>query len=186
MFVLLCTAAERLRVPMTLFINIEKIMGYPERHAARQDRKLLPALTDPEFWVYEIVENGDCSADAAICDNVKDLVHLFRRLDNAKLTFANKFVNRELLNYDPQRKTRIGFSLMPHQMPKLVDVRTTPLRERIAVMKDFLMQVTKLIYPLLQSFSMKAVRKTGAGCYRNWMTSLLRLSNSNWRQRLYF
>src|SRR5690242_14593746 len=123
--------------PITIFVNIEKIMGYLERHAGRQGKKLIPDQIDPEFWVYEIGENGDCSADAAICDNVKDLVHLFRRLPNAKLTFATKFVNRELLTYEPQGKTRIRFSLMPHAMSKLVDVRTTPISERIAVMNEF-------------------------------------------------
>jgi spore photoproduct lyase len=42
-----------------------------------------------------------------------------------------------MLGYDPQRKTRIRFSLMPHQMSKLVDVRTTPISDRIAVMNEF-------------------------------------------------
>lgn len=123
--------------PITVFVNIERIMGYLERHAGRQGKKLIPDQIDPEYWVYEIGENGDCSADAGISDNVKDLVHLFRRLPNAKLTFATKFVNRDLLSYDPQRKTRIRFSLMPHQMSKLVDVRTTPISDRIAVMNEF-------------------------------------------------
>ncbi|RFZ85060.1 spore photoproduct lyase family protein [Mucilaginibacter terrenus] len=123
--------------PITTFVNIEQIMGYLTRHAARQGKKLIPDETDPEYWVYEIGENGDCSADAAICDNVKDLVKLYTTLPNAKLTFATKFVNREMLNYDPQRKTRIRFSLMPHQMSKLVDVRTTPISDRIAVMNEF-------------------------------------------------
>jgi spore photoproduct lyase len=42
-----------------------------------------------------------------------------------------------MLSYEPQKKTRIRFSLMPHKMSKLVDVRTTPISERIAVMNDF-------------------------------------------------
>ena len=112
-------------------------MGYLGRHAGRQGKKLIPDAVDPEYWVYEIGENGDCSADAAIGDNVKDLISLYTTLPNAKVTFATKFVNREMLNYDPQRKTRIRFSLMPHQMSKLVDVRTTPISDRIAVMNEF-------------------------------------------------
>lgn len=123
--------------PITIFVNIEKIMGYLERHASRQGPKTLPDAIDPQYWVYEIGENGDCSADAAICDNVKDLTSLFRNLPNAKLTYATKFVNRQLLDYDPQQKTRIRFSLMPHQMSKLVDVRTSPVSDRIPVMNDF-------------------------------------------------
>jgi DNA repair photolyase len=118
-------------------VNIEQIMGYLRRHAARQGIKTEWDPIDPTYWVYEIGENGDCSADAAICDNVKDLIHLFREIPNGKLTFATKFVNREMLSYDPQMKTRIRFSLMPHKMSKLVDVRTTPISDRIDVMNDF-------------------------------------------------
>lgn len=123
--------------PITIFVNIEQIMRYLERHAMRQGMKTIADPIDPDYWVYEIGENGDCSADAAICDNVKDLIQLFVRIPNGKLTFATKFVNREMLAYDPQRKTRIRFSLMPHKMSKLVDVRTTPISERIDVMNDF-------------------------------------------------
>ncbi|WP_205513979.1 spore photoproduct lyase family protein [Longitalea arenae] len=123
--------------PITLFVNIEQIMGYLERHAKRQGPKTVPDHIDPEYWVYEIGENGDCSADAAICDNVKDLMDLFKRIPNGKLTFATKFINRHMLHYDPQGKTRIRFSLMPHGLSKLVDVRTTPIKARIEAINDF-------------------------------------------------
>src|SRR3982750_1229949 len=112
-------------------------MQYLRRHAARQGSKTIPDEVDPNYWVYEIGEGGDCSVDAAICDNVKDLVNLFKELPNAKVTFATKFVNRELLTYNPQGKTRIRFSLMPHKMSKLVDVHTSPISDRIKVMNDF-------------------------------------------------
>ena len=123
--------------PITIFVNIEQIIRYLQRHAVRQGPKLQPDFIDPQYWVYEIGENGDCSADAAICDNVKDMIHAFTKIPNGKLTFATKFVNRELLRYDPQLKTRIRFSLMPHKMSKLVDVRTTPISDRIDVMNEF-------------------------------------------------
>jgi len=123
--------------PITIFVNIEQIINYLKRHAAKQGVKTTPDLIDAQYWVYEIGENGDCSADAAICNNVKDLIDTFKTIDNAKLTFATKFVNREMLEYDPQLKTRIRFSLMPHKLSKLVDVRTSPISERIDMMNDF-------------------------------------------------
>ena len=123
--------------PITLFVNIEQIMGYLRRHAIRQGPKAEPDFIDPQYWVYEIGENGDCSADAAICNNVKDLIDLFTEVANGKLTFATKFVNRDMLSYNPQGKTRIRFSLMPHNISKLVDVRTTPIAGRIAAINDF-------------------------------------------------
>jgi spore photoproduct lyase len=123
--------------PITTFVNIEQMLKYIERHALKQGMKLTPNATDPRYWVYELGTNSDCSVDAAICDNVRDLVDLFSRLPNAKATFATKFVNRDLLNYNPQGRTRIRFSLMPQNIARITDVRTSPIADRIAAVNDF-------------------------------------------------
>jgi spore photoproduct lyase len=123
--------------PITTFVNIEQIANYLRRHSARQGWRTEPSQIDDKFWVYDIGCNNDCSVDAMVSDNVRDLVNLFRELPNAKATFATKFVNRGLLDYDPQRKTRIRLSLMPQRIAKVVDVRTSPIAERLASLNDF-------------------------------------------------
>jgi spore photoproduct lyase family protein len=123
--------------PVSIFVNIDEACAAIARHAARQGTLPSPNQIDPQHWVYDIGENGDLSVDASICDNVHDLVGLFRRLPNAKGSFATKFVNLDLLPYDPQGKTRIRFSLMPEKIAKVVDVRTSPIAERIAAVNDF-------------------------------------------------
>jgi spore photoproduct lyase len=123
--------------PITVFANIEQVLGYLERHAGRQGVKAEPNECDPVDWVYDLGENSDCSADALVSDNVRDLVELFGRLPNAKASFATKLVNRDLLSYDPRGGTRVRFSLMPQETSKLVDVRTSPVADRIAAMDDF-------------------------------------------------
>jgi spore photoproduct lyase len=123
--------------PITTYVNIEKIVGYLERHARRQGLKETPNQCDPVDWVYDIGENGDCSIDAAISRNVRDLVDLFARLPNAKASFATKFVNDELLDYDPRGGTRIRFSMMPEGISKQVDLRTSPIASRVAAVNDF-------------------------------------------------
>ena len=122
--------------PVSTFVNIDAVCKAIRRHTAKQPPKP-PLQTDPTYWVYDIGENSDCSVDAAISDNVHDLVALFRNIPNAKASFATKYVNRDLLDYDPQCKTRIRFSLMPQKIAKTVDVRTSPMSERIAVVNDF-------------------------------------------------
>ena len=122
--------------PISTFVNIDAVCKAIQRHAAKQPPKP-PLQTDPQYWVYDIGENSDCSVDAAISDNVRDLVALFRDIPNAKASFATKYVNRDLLAYDPQRKTRLRFSLMPQKIAKTVDVRTSPMSERIAAVNDF-------------------------------------------------
>ncbi len=123
--------------PITTFVNAGEILGAVERHAARQGFKFEPSQADDDLWVYELGTNSDLSVDAAVSENVADLVGLFRGLPNAKATFATKFVNRDLLGYDPQGKTRLRFSLMPPETSKLVDVRTSPVERRIEAVDDF-------------------------------------------------
>ncbi|MBP2294542.1 spore photoproduct lyase family protein [Azospirillum rugosum] len=123
--------------PITTFVNIDGIMAAIERHAAKQGPKTEPNQIDPRAWVYDVGENGDCSVDALISDNVCDLTALFRRLPNAKGSFATKYVNRDLLSYDPAGGMRIRFSLMPAHLARTLDVRSTPIPERIVAINDF-------------------------------------------------
>ncbi|MBP0444229.1 spore photoproduct lyase family protein [Roseomonas sp. SSH11] len=122
--------------PISVFVNIEEILAATARHAAKLGPKAEPNQVDPRDWVYDLGENGDLSVDAMISDNVRDLVALFRTLPNAKGSFATKWVNRDLLDYDPRGRTRIRMSLMPPAMGKLLDVRTSPMAERIAIIPE--------------------------------------------------
>ena len=123
--------------PISTFVNVEQIQRAILRHAEKQGPKTAPTTAGDSEWIYELGCNSDLSLDAAICDNARDLIAAFRRLPHARATFATKFVNRELLGYDPQRKTRMRFSLMPPRLSKLVDVRTTPIAQRVAAINDF-------------------------------------------------
>src|SRR3712207_3938766 len=85
--------------PITVFVNIEDVVRSIRRHAGRQGAKPEPIQVDPEHWVYDIGVNSDCSVDAALSDNVRDLVELFKGLPNANGSFATEFVNPQLLDY---------------------------------------------------------------------------------------
>jgi spore photoproduct lyase len=123
--------------PISIFVNVDAIARAIGRHAARLGPKPAPDSIDPVDWVYDLGENGDLSIDASLSDNVRDLVAAFRDFPNAKGSFATKFVNRDLLDYDPQGRTRVRFSLMPETIAKVVDVRTSAMSERIAAINDF-------------------------------------------------
>ncbi|MGW1606202.1 spore photoproduct lyase family protein [Streptomyces eurythermus] len=124
--------------PVTVFTNIDAIITHLARHIARQGRKPEPNQCDASAWVYDIGENGDCSVDALISDNTADLVRAFRGWPTAKASFATKFVNPDLLALDPRGRTRIRFSVMPAADSRLLDVRTSPVGDRIAAAADFL------------------------------------------------
>ncbi|MCS5713286.1 spore photoproduct lyase family protein [Herbiconiux sp. CPCC 205716] len=123
--------------PVTVFANIEQITAHVARHIHKQGAKTEPNQCDPEAWVYDIGENSDCSADALLSENVRELCELFRMSPTAKASFATKYVNRELLEWDPMGRTRIRFSVMPDETAKVTDIRTTPVAERIAAVNDF-------------------------------------------------
>ncbi|MFF6995311.1 spore photoproduct lyase family protein [Streptomyces sp. NPDC008313] len=124
--------------PVTVFTNIDRIIAHLGRHIARQGPKAEANQCDPTAWVYDIGENGDCSVDALICDNTADLVHAFRQWPTAKASFATKFVNPDLLALDPRGRTRIRFSLMPADDSRLLDIRTSPVADRVEAAADFL------------------------------------------------
>ncbi|MFI8306204.1 spore photoproduct lyase family protein [Streptomyces sp. NPDC085927] len=124
--------------PITLFTNIEAIVAHVRRHVQAQGPKREPNQCDPQAWVYDIGENGDCSVDALVCDNTADLIAAFRRLPTAKASFATKFVNPDLLALDPQGRTRVRFSVMPAADSRLLDLRTSPVADRVAAAADFL------------------------------------------------
>ncbi|ADV67359.1 spore photoproduct lyase family protein [Deinococcus maricopensis] len=123
--------------PITTFVNIEQTLDFLTDHARTLGPKPEANQVDPADWVYDLGENSDLSVDATLSDNVQDLVRLYRDLNGAKMSFATKYVNRDLLQYDPGGGTRIRFSLMPSRVARIVDVRTTPIPERIAAINDF-------------------------------------------------
>ncbi|MFF5922647.1 spore photoproduct lyase family protein [Streptomyces flavochromogenes] len=124
--------------PITVFTNVERVLGGLGRHIAGMGRKEEPNQCDAHAWVYDIGENGDCSVDDLISDNTADLIRAFRRWPTAKASFATKFVNLDLLRLDPQGRTRIRFSVMPPDDSRLLDIRTSPVPDRLAAAADFL------------------------------------------------
>ncbi|MET9422595.1 spore photoproduct lyase family protein [Streptomyces sp. NPDC006540] len=124
--------------PITVFTNIDGIIARIRHHVIGQGPKKEPNQCDPSAWVYDVGENNDCSVDALISDNTADLVHAFARWPTAKASFATKFVNPDLLLLEPRGRTRVRFSVMPPEDSRLLDVRTSPVEDRIAAAADFL------------------------------------------------
>lgn len=142
--------------PITTFVNIDNIIGHIKRKCEKLGKKTCDSVgvskvsnkacpsspeqleqTDPKLWTFDIGENSDISIDAEISDNVYELIQFFSKLGNAKACFATKFVNPNMLMYEPRKRTRIRFSLMPSNVSRVVDVRTSPIYDRIQAINDF-------------------------------------------------
>ncbi|GAB3755513.1 spore photoproduct lyase family protein [Spirosoma pomorum] len=123
--------------PITLFTNVDEILATLDTHVMSQPWPKAINQTDSHFYTYDIGCNSDISVDYGISDGIQQVFSFFRDHPRAKATFATKFVNRDMLAFDPQRKVRIRFSLLPTYVSKLVDVRTDSVEKRIAAINDF-------------------------------------------------
>jgi DNA repair photolyase len=118
--------------PLTLFMNVDQIADSIEQHQKQLGPKRKANQTDPHYWTYDIGCNADLSLDAMVCDHPRFMIERFSEMEFAKATFATKSVNDEYwLSIDPKRRTRIRYSIMPTPIARSVDIRTSPISERI-------------------------------------------------------
>ncbi|ADB38360.1 spore photoproduct lyase family protein [Spirosoma linguale] len=123
--------------PITLFTNIDENLASIDAHVNSLAWPKPMNQTDATFWTYDIGCNSDISVDYDLTLGIRQVFEFYRDHPKAKATFATKFVNPGMLNFDPKRKIRIRFSLMPAHISKLVDVRTDSIEKRIAAINDF-------------------------------------------------
>jgi hypothetical protein len=57
--------------PVTVFTNIDEITRHLARHIATQGAKTEANQCDPDAWVYDIGENGDCSVETARVTDIR-------------------------------------------------------------------------------------------------------------------
>jgi spore photoproduct lyase len=119
--------------PATVFVNIDEIAMSVINHSNKLGAKTTPNQQDPNKWIYDIGCNSDCSIDSIYSDNPARLIEMIGRSHHAKATFATKYVNEEaFINLEHNGKTRIRYSLMPPEISKKIDIRTSPIKDRVA------------------------------------------------------
>ena len=95
-----------------------------------------PNQTHPKYITYDI----GCNEDFALHlkhHEWKRIFDFFKHHDKAMASFATKYVNSELLKYNPQQKIRIRFSLMPEHKRKIHEPETSTILERIQAIDEF-------------------------------------------------
>jgi spore photoproduct lyase len=68
----------------------------------------------------------------------KKIFDFFKNHPKAMGSFATKYVNEKLLEYNPEGKIRIRFSLMPDKYSKILEPHTTPIDLRIKAIDRFI------------------------------------------------
>ncbi len=95
-----------------------------------------PNQTHEKYITYDI----SCNEDFALHHKYHDWKRIFNFFKDHELamgSFATKYVNNKLLDYNPQGKIRIRFSLMPERIRQLVEPKTSRILDRIEAINKF-------------------------------------------------
>lgn len=116
--------------------NIGDILTEINSHCAFADVNK-PNQTHDEYITYDISCNEDFALHLKYYD-WKRIFDFFRDHDRAMGSFATKYVNEKLLEYNPEEKIRIRFSLMPQTYADQLEPNTTKIIDRIKAINDFI------------------------------------------------
>jgi spore photoproduct lyase len=90
-----------------------------------------------EYITYDISCNEDFALHAKYHEWEK-IFAFFRDHPLAMGSFATKYVNKNLLTFNPEGKIRIRFSLMPEKWRKILEPNTSSIDERLRSVIDFI------------------------------------------------
>jgi len=90
-----------------------------------------------EYVTYDISCNEDFALHAKYHD-WKTIFKFFRDHPLAMGSFATKYVNKNLLSFNPEGKIRIRFSIMPEKWRKQLEPNTSPLDQRLQAIPKFI------------------------------------------------
>jgi spore photoproduct lyase len=96
-----------------------------------------PNQTHEVLTTYDISCNEDFALHAKHHD-WKYIFEFFRKHPLAMGSFATKYVNKNLLDYNPEGKIRIRFSLMPEKYRELLEPNTSTIFHRLHAINDFI------------------------------------------------
>jgi spore photoproduct lyase len=121
---------------ISIATNIDEILQTVYNHAQTLGVKI-PNQTHENLWTYDI----SCNEDFALHAKYHDWEKIFDFFTQSDLpimgTFATKYVNDKLLDYNPDKKIRIRFSLMPQSLSDILEPNTSLISERIEAINDF-------------------------------------------------
>lgn len=95
-----------------------------------------PNQTHESLITYDI----SCNEDFALhlkYHNWQQIFDFFKMNEKIMGSFATKYVNKKLLLYNPQKKIRIRFSLMPQCYADVLEPETSSIQERLDAINMF-------------------------------------------------
>ena len=121
---------------LTIAKNTGQILSSINDHVMWLPEKQ-PNQTDRKYYTYDI----SCNEDFALHykhHNWKMIFDFFKNHDRIKASLATKIIPIEMLNYNPNKKVRIRFSLMPQSMSSILEPNTPSIIDRIKAIDAFI------------------------------------------------
>ena len=131
-----CYMRRHVRTGLTIAKNTDTIINAIDKHVKSLDWAKEPNQTHKNFYTYDFSCNEDYIRHAEYHEWEK-LFDYFKYSDRAFGTAATKYVNKDLLNYNANRKVRIRFSLMPQHLSDKLEPGTSKIIDRIKAINDF-------------------------------------------------
>ena len=117
--------------------NINQILTEINSHSIFAKLETLkPNQTHSEYITYDIGCNEDFALHAKHHE-WKRIFDFFKHNDSIMASFATKYVNKDLLKYNPKQKIRIRFSMIPEKKRKLHEPNTSTIQERVEAINEF-------------------------------------------------
>jgi spore photoproduct lyase len=116
--------------------NTEQILTEINNHALWLPPKEANQ-TDSVYYTYDIACNEDFALHSKH-HNWKMIFDFFKDHNKIKASFATKIIPTDFLEYNPEKKIRIRFSLMPQEYSSLLEPNTPLIVDRIKAIDTFI------------------------------------------------
>ena len=158
--------------------NVGDILTEINSHCAFADVEK-PNQTHDVYTTYDISCNEDFALHLKYHD-WKRIFGFFKNHDKAMGTFATKYVNNKLLSFNPERKVRIRFSLMPQKYSSILEPNTSSIKDRITAVNKFI----EAGYDVHLNFSPVVVTDTWLHDYKILFNQVNRLINDDYKSSI--
>jgi spore photoproduct lyase len=132
-----CYMKRHLPNGLTIAKNYNDILTTVNEHAYFYADIKKPNQTDAKYITYDLACNEDFALHAKYHEWEK-IFDFFKQHPVAKATLATKIIPIKFLDYNPEKKVRIRFSLMPEKIKKIVEPNTPATIDKIKAINAFI------------------------------------------------
>jgi spore photoproduct lyase len=135
-----CYMKRNTPIGVTFYNNVNNILLAIDKHSKKLEtynRCNKPNQVDNKYIVYDISCNEDFALHIANHEWEK-IFTFFKQHKQAKATLATKIIPKKLLTFNPNKKIRIRFSLMPQKLSTILEPKTPKIIDRIKAINTFI------------------------------------------------